>query len=63
MKKIIWKEPKEDDPNYKQGIIISQPKIQNTNLMKKTKKMSQRNTIIDLTKYLIKLGWKIIGGK
>ena len=34
MKKIIWKEPKEDDPIFKQGFIISQPKIQNTNLMK-----------------------------
>jgi len=31
--------------------------------MKKPKKMSQRNTIIDLTKSLIKLGWKFIGGK
>ena len=63
MKKIIWKEPTEDDPIFKQGFIISQPKIQSTNLMKKTKKMSQRNTIIDLTKSLIKLGWKFIGGK
>ena len=56
MKKIIWKEPKEDDPIFKQGFIISQPKIQNTNLMKKPKKMSQKNTIIGLTKSLIKFG-------
>ena len=63
MKKIIWKELKEDDPIFKQGFIISQPKIQNTNLMKKPKKMSQKNTIIGLTKSLIKLGWKFIGGK
>ena len=61
--KYILKEPKEDDPIFKQGFIISQPKIQNINLMKKPKKMSQRNTIIDLTKSLIKLGWKFIGGK
>ena len=63
MKKIIWREPKEDDPIFKQGFIISQPKIQNTNLMKKPKKMSQKNTIIGFTKSLIKLGWKFIGGK
>ena len=61
--KYILREPNEDDPIFKKGFIISQPKIQRTNLMKKTKKMSQRNTIIDLTKSLIKLGWKIIGGK
>ena len=61
--KYILREPNEDDPIFKNGFIISQPKIQNTNLMKKPKKMSQRNTIIDLTKSLIKLGWKFIGGK
>ena len=61
--KYILREPNEDDPIFKNGFIISQPKIQNTNLMKKPKKISQRNTIIDLTKSLIKLGWKFIGGK
>ena len=63
MKKIIWRKAKEDDPIFKQGFIVSQPKIQNTNLMKKPKKMSQKNTIIGFTKSLIKLGWKFIGGK
>ena len=42
MKKIIWKEPKEDDPIFKQGFIISQPKIQNTNLMKKNQRKCLR---------------------
>ena len=34
MVKIIWKEPKEDDPIFKTGFIISNPKI---NLSKKRK--------------------------
>ena len=38
MKKIIWKEPKEDDRIFKQGFIISQPKIQNMDLVKIQKK-------------------------
>ena len=58
MKKIIWKEPKEDDPIFKQGFIISQPKIQNINLLKIPKKMSRKDRVIHLIKPLIKLGWK-----
>ena len=27
MVKIIWKEPKEDDPIFKTGFIISSPKL------------------------------------
>ena len=38
MKKIIWKELKEVDPIFKQGFIISQPKIQNIDLVKIPKK-------------------------
>ena len=38
MKKIMWKELKEDDPIFKQGFIISQPKIQNIDLVKIQKK-------------------------
>ena len=59
MKKIIWKEPKEDDRIFKQGFIISQPKIQNINLLKTPKKMSRKDRVIHLIKSLIKLGWKI----
>ena len=33
--KYIWKDPKEDDRIFKQGFIISQPKIQNIDLVKK----------------------------
>ena len=63
MKKIIWKEPKEDDPIFKQGFIISQPKIQNINLVKIQKKMSRKERVKHLIKSLVKLGWKYIGDK
>ena len=63
MKKIIWKEPKEDDPIFKQGFIISQPKIQNLDLVKIPKKMSRKERIINLIKSLIKLGWDYTGDK
>ena len=63
MKKIIWKEPKEDDPIFKQGFIISQPKIQNLELVKIPKKMSRKERVIYLIKFLIKLGWNYTGDK
>ncbi len=61
--KYILKEPKEDDPIFKQGFIISQPKIQKVDLIKIPKKMSRKERIIHLTKSLIKLGWKYTGDK
>ena len=61
--KYIIKEPKEDDPIFKQGFIISQPKIQKVDLIKIPKKMSRKERIIHLTKSLIKLGWKYTGDK
>ena len=63
MKKIIWKEPKEDDAIFKQGFIISQPKIQNIDLVKIPKKMSRKDRVIHLIKSLIKLGWNYTGDK
>ena len=63
MKKIIWKEPKEDDPIFKQGFIISQPKIQNLDLVKIPKKMSRKERVIHFIKSLIKLGWNYTGDK
>ena len=57
--KYILKEPKEDDRIFKQGFIISQPKIRNIDLVKIPKKMSRKERIIHLTKSLIKLGWKL----
>ena len=36
MVKIIWKEPKEDDPIFKTGFIISNPKV---NFNKKAKEI------------------------
>lgn len=61
--KYILKKPKEDDPIFKQGFIISQPKIQKVDLIKIPKKMSRKERIIHLTKSLIKLGWKYTGDK
>ena len=63
MKKIIWKELEEDDSIFKQGFVISQPKIQNIDLVKIPKKMYRKERIILLTKSLIKLGWKYTGDK
>ena len=57
--KYILKEPKDDDRIFKQGFIISQPKIQNIDLVKIPKKMSRKERIIHLTKSLIKLGWRL----
>ena len=57
--KYIIKEPKEDDPIFKQGFIISQTKIQSIDLVKIPKKMSRKERVIHLTKSLIKLGWKL----
>ena len=61
--KYIFKEPKEDDPIFKQGFIISQPKIQNLDLVKIPKKMSRKERVTHLIKSLIKLGWKYTGDK
>ena len=57
--KIIWKELKEDDRVFKQGFVISFPKVQKIDLVKIPKKMSRKEKIIHLTKSLIKLGWKL----
>jgi len=61
--KFILKEPKEDDPIFKQGFIISQPKLQKIDLVKIPKTMSRKEKIKHLTKSLIKLGWKYRGDK
>ena len=61
--KYILKEPKEDDRIFKQGFIISQPRIQNIDLVKIPKKMSRKERVSHLIKSLIKLGWKYTGGK
>ena len=56
MKKIIWKELKEDDPIFKQGFVISSHNKRHIDLVKIPKKMSRKEKIIHLTKSLIKLG-------
>ena len=61
--KYILNEPKEDDRIFKQGLIISQPKIQNIDLVKMPKKMSRKERVTYLIKSFIKLGWKYTGGK
>ena len=42
MKKIIWKELKEDDPIFKQGFIISSHNKRQIDLVKIPKKMSRK---------------------
>ena len=61
--KFILKEPKENDPIFKQGFIISQPKLQKIDLVKIPKTMSRKEKIKHLTKSLIKLRWKYRGDK
>ena len=61
--KFILKEPKEDDPIFKQGFVISQPKLQKIDLVKIPKTMPRKEKIKHLTKSLIKLGWKYRGDK
>ena len=61
--KFILKEPKEDDPIFRQGFIISQPKLQKIDLVKIPKTMSRKEKIKHLTKSLISLGWKYRGDK
>ena len=61
--KFILKEPKEDNPIFKQGFIISQPKLQKIDLVKIPKTMSRKEKIKHLTKSLISLGWKYRGDK
>ena len=61
--KFILKEPKKDDPIFKQGFIISQPKLQKIDLVKIPKTMTRKEKIKHLTKSLISLGWKYRGDK
>ena len=79
MKKIIWKELKEDDPIFKQGFIVSshnkklkdyiahREKTENKkNLFLEpiADKKSARDEIVQrLIKILIKNGWKFKGDK
>ena len=58
MKKIIWKDLKEDDPIFKQGFIISSHNKRQIDLVKIPKNISRKGKIKHLTKSLIKLGWK-----
>ena len=63
MKKIIWKELKEDDPIFKQGFIISTHNRRQIDLVKIPKNMSRKEKIKHLIKSLIKLGWKFVEDK
>ena len=63
MKKIIWKELKENDPIFKQGFIISSRNRKQIDLVKIPKTMSRKEKIKHLTKSLINLGWKFRGDK
>ena len=61
MKKIIWKELKENNSIFKQGFVISSHNKRQIDLVKIPKKISRNEKIKHLTKSLIKLGWKYKG--
>jgi len=61
--KYILKETNENDPIFKQGFIISQPKLKKIDLVKIPKSLSRAEKIKHLTKSLISLGWKYTGDK
>ena len=61
--KYILKETNENDPIFKQGFIISQPKLKKIDLAKIPKSLSRAEKIKHLTKSLISLGWKYTGDK
>ena len=61
--KYIFKEPKEDDPIFKQGFVISQRKLEKIDLVKIPVSLSRAEKIKHITKSLIKLGWKYTGDK
>ena len=79
MKKIIWKELKEDDPVFKQGFIIStHNKIRQDYIKHREKTENKKNLFLEpvgdsnssredivkkLIKVLIKNGWKFTGDK
>ena len=63
MKKIIWKELKENDSIFKQGFVISSHNKRQIDLVKIPKNTSRKEKIKHLTKSLIKLGWKFMGDK
>ena len=61
--KYILKEPKEDDPIFKQGFIISSHNRKQIDMVKIPKTMTRKEKIKHLTKSLIKLGWKLVEDK
>ena len=61
--KYKLKVAKEDNSIFKQGFIISPPKLQKIDLVKIPKTMSRKEKIEHLTKSLISLGWKYTGDK
>jgi hypothetical protein len=61
--KYILKETNENDPIFKKGFIISQPKIEKIDLVKIPKSLSRAEKVKHLTKSLISLGWKYTGDK
>ena len=63
MKKIKWKEFREDGPIFKQGFVISSHNKRQIDLVKIPKNTSRKEKIKHLTKSLIKLGWKFMGDK
>ena len=53
MKKIIWKELKEDDPIFKQGFVISSNNKRHVDLVKIPKKMSRKEKFAKISNRFI----------
>ena len=58
--KYILKVAKEDDPIFKQSFVISKPKSDKVELVRLTKSMSTKEKERELTKALIRQGWKLV---
>ena len=61
--KYTIKKLKKDDPIFKQGFTVSSHNKKQIDLVKIPKKMSKKEKIKQLTKSLIKLGWKLVEDK
>ena len=61
--KYILTVAKEDDPIFKQPFAITKPKLDKVKLVRLTKSMSTSDKERELTKALIRQGWKLVEDK
>ena len=58
--KYILKVAKEDDAIFKEGFAISKPKSDKVELVRLTKSLSTKERERELTKALLRQGWKLV---